>query len=127
MTNGQSFSLGSWPRISTAACERGTLRGLAGHPSNPLAAELIDRANAQTIIGKWEKLLGLSKTELKKWPKSQMHELFDLRNGLVHEGRYDDIKSDALKRLGDRTAEFVDKADAVYRSITGAKDYRTSS
>lgn len=110
--------------ITVETVARAILWRLSGQPSNALAAELIDRANAQTIVGKWDRLLGLSRLEKKSWPLSRMHELFELRNEVVHEGKTGRLSRQLLERFGAHTTDFVERADDAYRAITGAEKYK---
>lgn len=108
--------------ISCETIMRAILWAKAGKPTNPLAAQLIDRANAQTIIGHWRELLEITKSEVKTWKLSALHEMFDARNKLIHEG--ENVSLDHAKLVGYQNAvrEFLDRADDVVRAGAGLTD-----
>lgn len=106
---------------------RALLWAKAGRPSNPLAALLIDRANAQTIIGHWAELLEITKPEARTWKLSALHEMFDTRNKLIHEGTSASLNHAKLEGYKKAVQEFLDRADEVVRAAAGQRDYRSPS
>lgn len=92
---------------SVIACEtlaRTIFRKLAGTPTNAVAGELVDRLAAQAIIGKWKDLTGIK-------ADGRVHQLFDQRNKLVHNGHQDSVDESTAASALKTAISFVDQGD----------------
>jgi hypothetical protein len=108
---------------SVIACEtlaRAVYNNLAGTPANAAAAELVNRAPAQAILGRWKDLTGLK-------VEGGVHKIFDIRNNLVHSGRTDSIDKEIAISAFDTARQFVENGDEWWFSKHGLSNPRTSN
>lgn len=79
--------------------------------SHEAFVEIVDNVNVRSIANKWIKLpMG------EKLP-DEVHEIFNLRNKIMHDGQARSIKMEDLKNLLKHTEKFIRKTDEKYRHL----------
>lgn len=108
--------------ISCETLLRALLWEVSGKPRNAVAKMQIERANAQAIIGHLVEFLEIRRQDVTKWRKSELHQLFDIRNKLVHEGYKEKITGGVARSLSERIREFIELANERYVTMLGDDD-----
>lgn len=106
---------------SVIACEtiaRAVYKQLVGTPRNAAAEDLADRVAAQAIIGRWKDLTGLK-------AEGKVHQIFEIRNGLVHSGRTDSVDERIATNTFQTARNFVLSGDEWWFAEIGLSNPRT--
>jgi len=88
--------------------------------TNSTAFNAIDNVSVQSLLAKWGDLTGLGKAQVNAMKKSEMHDLFDLRNAVVHKGKQESLDSVKVKKVLSATRTFVEEAERVRSSLLDA-------
>lgn len=105
---------------SVIACEtiaRAIYRHHVGTPANAAAEELVDRTAAQAIIGRWKGLIGVK-------AEGKVHDIFGIRNGLVHSGRTDSVDAKVASDTLQTARKFVEGGDVWWFAEQGLSNPR---
>lgn len=119
MTVGNNRSAIVSAAIAAETVLRGSFRANLPIIDDQIASRILDEVPAQKLLGKWEDIVGVSKNEAKRHGRSAVHELFDLRNTLMHEGLRDQDRLSQIVKLLPKVTSFTLVADEYLTNITG--------
>jgi hypothetical protein len=77
-----------------------------------VASRSTDSAGIQSLLHRWEEVSGWDRATRQSRGKGEVHELFDLRNEVMHDGLNIRERLGAISRLLPRVSEFVLASDA---------------
>ncbi len=86
---------------------------------SPLALRILDTTPVQSLLGRWEEIIPWDKRTAKAFGKSEVHELFDLRNTVMHSGLDARDRLIRVSELLPKITLFVLKGDAHLTSTGG--------
>lgn len=109
--------------IAAETVLRSVFRATLPTISSITANRILDQAAAQSLLSRWEEMTGTSKVDANKQGRKAVHELFDLRNVLMHEGLRDRHQLKKISILIPKTTKFILAADQ-FISLTRALPQR---
>lgn len=88
---------------------------------SPVATRILDTTSVQSLLSRWDEISGWDKATAKKRGKSQVHDVLELRNAVMHEGLASRDRLGKISVLLPRATNFVLACDAHLAAASGSQ------